>query len=143
MLIRPMTATDLDDVTRLCDQLGYLSTPAQIAHRFGLLLDSSGNALFVAEGEDERVVGWVHVVGRVYLDSDPFAQVGGIVVDDRYRGQGVGAALMAAAERWAAERGYDEMRLWTNVRRDGAHAFYERLGYTHSKTSRVYRKSLP
>ena len=142
MLIRPMTTADLDDVTRLCDQLGYPSTPAQIAHRFGLLLESTGNALFVAEDEDERVVGWIHVVGRVYLDSDPFAQMGGIVVDDRSRGRGVGASLMAAAERWAAERGYDEVRLWTNVRRDDAHAFYERLGYAHSKTSRVYRKAL-
>ena len=49
---------------------------------------------------------------------------------------------MAAAEAWAAARGYDVMRLWSNVVRERAHRFYEELGYEHVKTSKVFRKAL-
>jgi GNAT superfamily N-acetyltransferase len=148
MRIRPMTAADADEVAALCGQLGYPSTPAQIAHRFSLLIEQRENAVFVAEDDeddeddDEQLVGWIHVVGRVYLDSDPFAQIGGIVVDERWRGQGVGRALLAQAEEWANSRGYDEIRLWSNVVRSQAHAFYEQFGYTPVKSSYVFRKSL-
>lgn len=142
MRIRPMTTADADDVAALAQQLGYPAQTAQIIHRFELLMEQPGNALFVAEDDDERVVGWVHVVGRVYLDSDPFAQVGGIVVDEARRGQGVGRLLLATAEQWAAERGYDEIRLWSNIVRNDAHAFYEHLGYAPVKTSHVFRKAL-
>lgn len=142
MHIRPMIPPDAEEVAALSEQLGYPSTAAQIAHRFGLVMEQRDTVVFVAQDADERIVGWVHVVGRVYLDSDPFAQIGGFVVDERCRGQGVGRALLAEAEQWAGTRGYDEMRLWSNVVRDDAHAFYEQLGYERVKTSYVFRKSL-
>ncbi|HLZ24415.1 MAG TPA: GNAT family N-acetyltransferase [Ktedonobacterales bacterium] len=142
MHIRPMMASDAEEVAALTEQLGYPATTVQIVHRLGLLMEQPGNALFVAEDGDERIMGWIHVVGRVYLDSDPFAQVGGIVVDERRRGQGVGRALLTQAEQWAEARGYDELRLWSSVMRAGAHAFYERLGYEPVKTSYVFRKTL-
>ncbi|HLJ81441.1 MAG TPA: GNAT family N-acetyltransferase [Ktedonobacterales bacterium] len=142
MRIRPMLVADAEEVAALSEQLGYPATAAQIAHRLSLLMEQPNCALFVAEDADERVVGWIHVVGRVYLDSDPFAQIGGIVVDERSRDQGVGRALLDQVEQWAVARGYDEMRLWSNVLRAGAHAFYERLGYEPVKTAYVFRKSL-
>jgi GNAT superfamily N-acetyltransferase len=142
MRIRPMTTSDADEVAALCGQLGYPSTVAQIAHRFSLLIEQRDNVVFVAEDGDEQIVGWIHVVGRVYLDADPFAQIGGIVVDERRRGQGVGRALLAQAEEWANSRGYDEIRLWSNVVRSEAHAFYEQLGYAPVKTSYVFSKPL-
>lgn len=142
MRIRPMTSADCEEVAAISAQLGYPATAAQIAHRVGLVMEQPANALFIAEDDDERMIGWLHIVGRVYLDADPFAQIGGIVVDERNRGQGVGRALLAQAEQWAAAHGYDEMRLWSNAARAGAHAFYERYGYEPVKTSYVFRKSL-
>lgn len=142
MRIRPMTDADASEVASLSEQLGYPATAAQIVHRLGLVMEQPGNALFVAEDDEERVLGWIHVVGRVYLDSEPFAQIGGVIVEERHRGQGAGRALLARAEEWARDRGYDELRLWSNVVRSGAHAFYERLGYEPVKTSYVFRKIL-
>jgi GNAT superfamily N-acetyltransferase len=143
--VRPMTRGDLPAVTALCAQLGYPETEEAITHRFELLLASPHDTLLVAEDAhdvEERVVGWIHLAGRVLLEAEPFAQVAGIVVDEQARGKGVGRALMAVAESWAAERGYDEVRLWSNIVRERAHRFYEGLGYEHVKTSKVFRKTL-
>lgn len=141
--VRPMARGDLAAVTDLCAQLGYPVAPDQLAHRFELVLEQPQNALLVAEDPDgERVVGWIHLAGRVYLEGEPYTHVVGIVVDERERSRGVGRALMAAAEAWAAEHGYDEVRLWSNIVRERAHRFYEGLGYEHVKTSKVFRKAM-
>ncbi len=144
--VRPMARADLEAVAELSAQLGYPVTADALAHHFELLREAPENVLFVAEEtaepDDEQVVGWVHVAGRISLETGPFAQISGIVVDERVRGRGVGRALMAAAEAWAAARGYDVMRLWSNIVRERAHRFYEGLGYEHVKTSKVFLKAL-
>jgi GNAT superfamily N-acetyltransferase len=143
--VRPMARGDLAAVTALCAQLGYPTTEEAITHRFELVLAAPNETLLVAEDAqdaEERVVGWIQLAGRAVLEAEPFVQVAGIVVDEREQSRGVGRALMAAAERWAAERGYDEVRLWSNVVRERAHRFYEGLGYEHIKTSKVFRKTL-
>ena len=52
------------------------------------------------------------------------------------------AELVAAVERWAADRGLEEMAVRSNVIRTESHPFYERLGYARVKTSHIYRKDL-
>jgi GNAT superfamily N-acetyltransferase len=143
VLVRPMTRADLEAVAALSEQLGYPIAGDALAHHFELLRGAPENALFVAEHmDDEQVVGWAHVAGRVSLETGPFAQISRIVVEERRRGHGIGRALMAAAEAWEAERGYDVTRLWSNVVRERAHHFYADLGYEHIKTSKVFRKIL-
>jgi GNAT superfamily N-acetyltransferase len=140
--LRAATLEDAEALAALSDQLGYPATPAQLAHRLGLLRERPGNAVFVAETPDERVAGWVHVQGSYSLASDPNAQVAGLVVDEHLRGQGIGRALLARAERWAETQGYDELRLHSNVVREGSHGFYARLGYERVKASYLFRKTL-
>ena len=146
MRIRSMTAGDAGEVAALCDQLGYPSTPAQVAHRFGLLAERPECAVFVAEDEDdeaaERIAGFVHVQGRLTVESDARAEIAGLVVDAARRGAGVGRALVEAAEMWAAARGYDEVTLRSNVARERAHRFYQSLGYEITKSSHAFRKAL-
>jgi GNAT superfamily N-acetyltransferase len=49
---------------------------------------------------------------------------------------------MEAAERWAIARGHRVLRLRSRVQREGAHRFYERLGYRIAKTSHTFQKQL-
>lgn len=146
MRIRSMRAGDAGEIAALCEQLGYPSTPAQVAHRFGLLAERPESAVFVAEDEDEaadeRIAGFVHVQGRLAVESDPRAEIAGLVVDEARRSAGVGRVLVAAAERWAADRGYDEVTLRSNVARERAHRFYQSLGYAITKSSHVFHKAL-
>ena len=65
------------------------------------------------------------------------------MVDAGARRQGVGRALMSRVEAWAHTHGYSEVRLRSGLPRTGAHAFYQSIGYELTKTSHMFRKTLP
>jgi predicted N-acetyltransferase YhbS len=141
-IIRNAGADDVPELTRLCDELGYPSSEAEVSHRLGLLSRESGHLVLVAVDSSDRPVGWVHV-GVVYrLESEPVAEIGGMVVTEGWRGNGIGAALLAEAERWAVSAGLRAVRVRSNVVRERTHGFYLRAGYARTKTSHVFLKSL-
>ena len=142
MRVRPMSERDARAVADLSGQLGYSSTVAQIERRFERLRGDPESAIFVAEDEGGRVAGWAHVVGRCFLELDPYAELGGLVVDSAARRKGAGKALVSAAEKWAAARGYVTMRVRSNMKRVEARPFYEGAGYTITKSQNVYEKSI-
>jgi len=142
MRVRDMTKRDARAAAELSGQLGYPSTVAQIERRFEGVSGDPESAVLVAEDETGRVVGWVHVLGRWFLESDRFAEIGGLVVDAAARRKAAGRALVSAAESWAASRGYDTMRVRSNVKRVEARAFYEAAGYAIVKSQNVYEKIL-
>jgi len=129
-----MRVEDIAAVARLATQLGYPSTAAQIERRFQALGESPDARALIAESPDGTVLGWIHVYGTRHLESDPGAEIGGLVVDEAARGKGVGSALMASAEAWARERGYEVVRIRTNVIRVDAHEFYKSRGYEVTKS---------
>jgi GNAT superfamily N-acetyltransferase len=134
---------DIPDLADLAGQLGYPSTPEQVAGRFDTLNKKPDeNAVFVAE-LDGRVAGWVHVHRYQLLVESPEAEIGGLVVDASLRGRGFGALLMEAAETWARGKGCPSVYLRSNTLRAEAHAFYQALGYRLIKSQYAFRKELP
>ncbi len=142
MLIRPMAPGDAREVAALSGQLGYPATPSQIEERFRSLAEEPASRLLVADAGGGRVVGWIHVCERHLLELEPFAEISALVVEAGSRRQGIGAALLAAAEEWARQGGYPSMRLRSNVVRTEAHPFYLRHGYEIIKTQYAFRKPL-
>ncbi len=142
MLVRSMTARDAGGVAALSGQLGYPSTPEQIERRFRDLARDPDSVILVAEDGNGKLLGWVHSSGRRFLESDPYAEIGGIVVDEGNRRRGVGRALLLEAEKWACGRGYLTMRIRSNRRRTGARPFYERMGYEVLKSQHVLQKTI-
>lgn len=142
MMVRPMKDDDSRDVAVLCAQLGYPSSEDQVRSRLNSLTGHRDQGLFVAEAPDGKVVGWVHVLGMRLLESDPFAEIGGLVVDQDHRGQGFGQALLGEAERWASKKGFADVRLRSNVIRAEAHQFYLKQRYQVVKTQHAFHKSL-
>jgi len=141
-VIRPMAAGDAEGVAALSDQLGYPALPADISRRFWDIQGNPDSRVLVCEGEGGSVLGWLHVFGNHLLESNPDAEVGGLVVADGARGRGVGTALMAAAETWARERGYPVVSVRSNTIRTDAHEFYTRIGYTIVKSQYKFRKEI-
>ena len=136
-----MAASDADRVAHLITQLGYPSTSQQIAQRFERIDGQSNQALFVADDEGQ-VVASVHVAANPYLENDASAEILGLIVADGYRGQGIGNALVSAAEAWAAALGCGLLRVRSNTIRTRAHAFYDRAGFQRVKTQLCFEKNL-
>ncbi len=42
----------------------------------------------VAEDKDKNVIGWIHVFIAVRIESETFAEIGGLVVNENIRGYG-------------------------------------------------------
>ncbi|HEY0614391.1 MAG TPA: GNAT family N-acetyltransferase [Candidatus Elarobacter sp.] len=84
----------------------------------------------VAEDDDATPAGFVYAVTeRDFFTDERYAHISELAV--ARSGTGVGAALMAAAEAWARNRGYAIVSLNVVDRNAAARRLYERSGYTH------------
>ena len=141
-MIRPPTRADAPRLDDLVVQLGYPSRAGEILARMERLLSRPDQFLRVAE-EGGAVVAWVHAAEQELFESGRRCEILGLVVDRARRRGGLGGALVAEVERWAAARGLAEVSVRSNVVREESHPFYARLGYARAKTQHVYRKVLP
>lgn len=133
---------DAAELARLADELGYPMSRAEMVRRLETLLASDRHCVSVVESAPERLAGWVHVEHRSTIEGGDRAELMGLVVDARVRRSGVGKALVAEAERWAAARRLGSLTVRSNVVRDESHPFYAALGFVRSKTQHVYTKGL-
>lgn len=140
--IRVAIPGDAQAVGRLATELGYPNNSAKTADRLAVVLATPGHRVLVAETADQEVVGWIHVFGTVRVESDSFAELGGLVVAERRRGRGVGTQLVAASEQWALDNSYRKLRIRSREERTEAHDFFRRLGFVGCKTQRVFERSL-
>jgi GNAT superfamily N-acetyltransferase len=141
--IRAATAEDCTALATLAAQLGDESSVQQIERRLAGLQQSDENQVFLAEAADGTVAGWIGVFVYRSLSSDARVEISTLIVDEKQRSKGVGAALVKRAEQWAIEKGCRVVGVHTNVIRERAHAFYERNGYALVKTQKFFRKEIP
>ena len=87
-------------------------------------------AVYVAE-EDGAVVGTftLLLMDNLGHGGAPEGIVENVVVEASRRGRGIGAAMMRFAMTRCAESGCYKLALSSNLRREAAHRFYERLGF--------------
>jgi GNAT superfamily N-acetyltransferase len=133
---------DYSRVAELARQLGYPSTAEQIRSRLDGMRNSDQYAVYVAELPEGKVAGWIGVSIFRTVAVDPCAEINGLVVDSDVRSLGIGSALVGIAEEWARSKGCNGISVQSNVKRDGAHRFYERHGFQHIKTQKAFRKDL-
>jgi aminoglycoside 6'-N-acetyltransferase I len=103
-------------------------------------------AVFVAKADDGRIIGFLEVGLRSHADGcDPAQPVGfveGWFVLEESRNQGVGRALMSAAEQWARQNAAIEMASDTWITREDSHRAHEALGFEAVDRCVHFRKSL-
>jgi [ribosomal protein S18]-alanine N-acetyltransferase len=66
------------------------------------------------------------------------AEIEGLVVDERYRRQGIGSALIRACKEWAANAGALNIRLEVRASNAAALALYQRHGFSAVGHRRAY-----
>lgn len=139
--LRPAQLADASVLAALSGQLGYPSSAEEMQARLQAILGREEHAIFVAE-QGGRVVGWIHVFILRLVEANPEAEIGGLVVDEVCRGQGIGRGLVRLAEDWARARGCATIAVRSNVVRERTHRFYEGLGYARVKAQYTFRKPL-
>lgn len=135
-LIRPARTSDAQSLADLATQLGYPAAAQEILPRLEQLQGRDQHLVLVAE-HGGSVIGWIHVFGAYRLETEAFAEIGGLVVDRAFRASGAGRCLVEAAAEWARGQGFQHLRVRTNVVREDAHAFYLHLGFSNAKWQAV------
>src|SRR3954463_9653430 len=108
-IIRRAAASDAAELARLTTQLGYPASEAAIRTRLMRMIDSSEDCLLVAEDSGGELAGWIHGFLSQLLESDYRVEIGGLLVDERWRRKGIGQGLVKAVDDWAVERGATEL----------------------------------
>jgi GNAT superfamily N-acetyltransferase len=139
--IREITAADATAAARLSGELGYPVSPEEMRRRIESLVGMPDHAVYVACISGE-VVGWIHVSVSHHLQAEPRAEIGGLVVSSEARSRGIGRRLVAVAEEWALQHSLGGIVVRSRSTREAAHRFYLREGYTQTKTSAVFTKSI-
>jgi GNAT superfamily N-acetyltransferase len=102
----------------------------------------------------ERVAGWTRlaaevdgqVVGLVGAGPGEFvgaAALTSLWVDPRFRGLGVGSALIDAVEAWALGQGLSQVLLWVTETNHVAETLYQRRGFTRTGAVQSVRPDEP
>jgi GNAT superfamily N-acetyltransferase len=136
-----MTPHDAEPAAGLSGELGYPVDCDVMRARIARIAARPDHAVFVA-CRGPFVVGWIHVAAVEHLQSEPRAEIGGLVVTAEARSSGVGALLVTRAEEWAREHGLGGVIVRSQVMREAAHRFYLREGFERTKTSAVFSKML-
>src|SRR6266540_4683957 len=148
--IRPAIAPDHAAVLALADRLpafGPTTRPAsEIVDRERAVLATAlsqpvgGSAILVAEQPSRGVVGVILLESRRdYFTDEAHGHVAILAVAREAEGQGVGRALLGAAEDWGRERGFRRLTLAVFADNARAKELYARQGWqaeleTHYKT---------
>ena len=132
VFIRQAALSDAPSVARLVSQLGYQTTAAQMESRLPAMLARPEYVLFLAE-TDHTVVGLAGAYLTLGLELDgPYGRLTGLVVDEGWRGQGIGRMLLEAVEGWLKELGASLLLITSGLHRAEAHEFYRHLGYAET-----------
>jgi len=132
LTIRLAELSDAQAIASLMGELGYPTRAAEMQMRLEPILQDSRYRTFVAV-RGGKICG---MIGTFCYHSYEHNNVGGrilaLVVTEKMRGEGVGRALISAAENDFSDRNITRLAVNTRFTREEAHKFYESLGYTRN-----------
>jgi len=139
--IRAIAEKDAQGVATLSTQLGYESNIEQTLARIKQINNSHENAAFVAIIEN-KIVGWIHVFYTLRIETDPFVEIGGLIVDETYRNLKIGRQLIESVNAWAKKHQVKKLKVRCNTKRTESHQFYERIGFKENKRQVAFDMNL-
>jgi len=138
LVIRRATGADLGRAVELLVLGALPGGPARVedaaaaAYAAALReIDDAGGTVLVAE-RDGEVIGVCQLIAFRHLQASGglCAEIESVHVHPDHRGSGVGTALLREAVARARALGCYRVQLTSNARREDAHRFYERLGFS-------------
>jgi ribosomal protein S18 acetylase RimI-like enzyme len=128
-VIRAAELKDAPALAELMCQLGYETTPEQMALRLKSILAEPRYQTFIAT-VDGAVCGMIGMLSYPsYEHDDPSGRIVVLVVSHQARRRGIGRKLVVVAEKEFSRRGITRIAVNTKLTRLEAHKFYEALGF--------------
>ena len=139
-MLRALKATDVALIYEINkDALGYDFSPEETAGQLAKLSQDPHHFLLGFEDSTSHdLLGYVHAEVYESLYSKPGFNILALAVLPQTQGQGIGKTLLQGLEQEAKKRGYNFIRLNSADHRLGAHAFYEKVGYTCDKVQKRF-----
>ncbi len=131
-MIRFYQEGDMEEWLRMRLALWPDNTRASMLAEMQEILDDPQSATLVAVRANGSLGGFLEAGTRKYADgcdTSPVGYIEGWYVDADLRGQGMGAALVRAAETWARDLGYREMASDCLLENDVSLQAHLALGY--------------
>lgn len=139
-IIRLEEATDanLRDINALIHQLSPRLSECSMDLLKKILVDMNHELWIVRDGE--RIVGMA-TLAIVVIPEGERAQIEDVVIDEKYRGKGLGEQLSKKLIERARARNVQTIALSSRADRIAANKLYQKLGFTERATN-VYQMKL-
>ena len=128
---------DAPAMAALSEQWGYQSTKENMLRCLQDIRKNRDHVIYVLMNDD-HMIGWIHGIYSLRVESDPFVEIGGLIVDKHYRRQGLGKILIDKIVEWSLSRNCPVLRVRCNIIRKEANAFYGSMGFSEIKQQKVY-----
>ena len=141
-MLRDLKVTDVASICEINKEaLAYSFSPEETASQLARLSQDSHHFLLGYEDDaSHELFGYVHAEVYESLYSKAGFNILALAVLPQAQGQGIGKSLLQGLEQEAKRRGYGFIRLNSADHRLGAHAFYEKVGYTCDKMQKRFIK---
>lgn len=143
--IRQVKNEDRSEWLRMRFTLWPYHTREEFLAEMDIILADPLGSVFVAVREDGKLGGFLEAGTRDYADgckTSPVGYIEGWYVDEDLRRQGIGVALMQAAEDWARAQGLTEMASDTWLDNEGSIRAHLKLGYEEVERAVHFAKKL-
>ena len=139
-MLRDLKTTDVAAICEINKEaLGYSFSLEETSSQLDKLSQDSHHYLLGFEDSTSHdLLGYVHAEVYESLYSKPGFNILALAVLPQTQGKGIGKTLLQGLEHEAKKRGYNFIRLNSADHRLGAHAFYEKVGYTCDKTQKRF-----
>jgi aminoglycoside 6'-N-acetyltransferase I len=147
MNIREVKMTDKSEWARMRDSL-WPGSPSEHPEEIDRFFSNDHQHMvqaYVLERNSGKLGGFIELNVRNYAEgtaSSKVPYIEGWYVDEDLRGRGYGKKLLATAEAWALERGFDEVASDTDPANKTSIAVHEALGFKEVDRKVCFLKKL-
>ena len=141
VFIRTVNEIDAESIANLSNQLGYKASIEKTTDRLSQIILNQDHCAFVAT-YNGNIIGWIHGFYTLRIESDPFVEIGGLVIEENHRRMGIGKTLIQKVAEWAMQKNVSTIRVRCNTTRKDAHQFYVGVGFDETKEQKIFTRSL-
>ena len=128
----------LEALGRLVPQLSASALIVDMRHLDSLVRDSSSRLLIAREPDEAGQIVGMGTLATYRTPTGMRAVIEDVVVDNAFRGRGIGEALLDGLVRLAEAAGAAGVALTSNPRRTSANRLYLKVGFRRRQTNNYY-----